>query len=31
MLSSYMVKNCVEELKLHVWICISFVYITKQC
>jgi hypothetical protein len=31
MLSSYMVKNCVEVLKLHVWICISFVYLTKQC
>ena len=31
MLSSYMVKNCVEVLKRHVWICISFVYLTKQC
>jgi hypothetical protein len=31
MLSSYMVKNCVEVLKHHVWICISFVYLTKQC
>ncbi len=30
MLSSYMVKNCVEVLKRHVWICISFVYLTKQ-
>jgi hypothetical protein len=29
-----MVKNCVEVLKRHVWICISFVYLTKytkQC
>jgi hypothetical protein len=31
MLSSYMVKNCVELLKRHVWIFISFVYLTKQC
>jgi hypothetical protein len=31
MLSSYMVKNFVEVLKLHVLICISFVYLTKQC
>ncbi len=31
MFSSYMVKNCVEVLKRHVWICISFVYLTKQC
>jgi hypothetical protein len=30
MLSSCMVKNCVEVLKRHVWICISFVYLTKQ-
>ncbi len=27
MLSSYMVKNCVEVLKRHVWMCISFVYL----
>jgi hypothetical protein len=26
-----MVKNCVEVLERHVWICISFVYLTKQC
>jgi hypothetical protein len=31
MLSSYMVKNYVEVLKCHVWTCISFVYLTKQC
>jgi hypothetical protein len=31
MLSSCMVNNCVEVLKRHVWICISFVYLTKQC
>jgi hypothetical protein len=31
MLSSYMVKNCVDVLKRHVWICVSFVYLTKQC
>jgi hypothetical protein len=31
MLSSCMVENCVEVLKRHVWICISFFYLTKQC
>jgi hypothetical protein len=30
MLSCCMVKNCVEVLKRHVWICISFAYLTNS-
>ncbi len=31
MLSSITVEFCVEVLKCHILICISFVYLTKQC
>jgi hypothetical protein len=31
LLSSLTVEFCVEVLKCHILICISFVYLTKQC
>jgi len=31
LLSSSTVEFCVEVLKCHILICISFVYLTKQC
>jgi hypothetical protein len=31
LLSSITVEFCVEVLKCPIWICISFVYLTKQC
>jgi hypothetical protein len=31
LLSSITVEFCVEVLKCHILICISFVYLTKQC
>jgi hypothetical protein len=31
LLSSITVEFCVEELKCHILICISFVYLTNKC
>ncbi len=31
LLSSIIVESCVEDLKCPILICISFVYLTKQC